>query len=415
MTYTQTPHQTTNVVVWYWSDPSNSNLSDIEHTDRAFDSVLQTIAAKGCEVDVKEKLDQVLDAVVEQTPDLLIVHLQASGEQGYQLCLALRQQEATKHLPVVFMGTRGTSYEWGRASRCGANDYLRMPAAPDECWLRLEHHMNTSRLVRQLRETRRNLTAQIEINNRILEQHKALRVSLTKENEELRQIAFTDELTQLDNRRSFNQNIAERWREAKDSGQRISLLLCDIDYFKRYNDTYGHPAGDACLRAVATALRQGVHRQQDQVARYGGEEFAIVLPNTDAEGAQKVAREVREAVARAQILHRGSLIKPFISLSIGISTLRPAQVEHCSYEELVKRADEALYNAKIRGRDRIFLNTAHPKRLANEKQLSLESSIAPQKIQRASKRYAAADLAKTNGVKTSRVRASSTLLRDSSG
>ncbi len=363
MTYQQMPYPVTNVVAWYRADPL-----DIDHLGYQFSSVVQTVAEKGCEVLVRGQLDQILEAITKESPDLLLIHLQTSGDRGYQLCRALRQQPLTKHLPIVFVGARGISHEWVSALRCGGNDYLQTPIAPEECWLRLEHHLGTARLVRQLQATQLDLAEQIERNNLILEQHKSLKASLARENQALQQLAFIDDLTQVDNRRSFSQNIVKRWEEARVKRQRISLLVCDIDYFKRYNDTYGHLAGDACLQTVAAALGRAVHRHQDQVARYGGEEFVILLPNTDAEGAQKVARAVQSEVTSARIVHRGSLIKPFVSVSIGISTLRPAQLAHTTtHEELIKRADEALYNAKLQGRDRIFLNTAQPKQLAAEK------------------------------------------------
>ncbi|MEM8503055.1 MAG: diguanylate cyclase [Cyanobacteria bacterium P01_D01_bin.1] len=358
----QTSYPAANIVAWYWP-----NLLDTEHTNHPFISVIQTVTERGCKVLVRKQPDQVVEAIAEQTPDLLLIHLQTSGDQGYQLCQALRQQPSTQHLPVVFVGNRGTSHEWISALRCGGNDYLQMPVEPEECWLRIEHHLSTAQLVRELQTTQLDLTEQIEKTNRALAQHEALKASLDRENQALQQLAFVDELTRVDNRRSFNQNIAKRWEEARERRQRISLLVCDIDYFKRYNDTYGHLAGDDCLRSVALALRQAVNRQQDQIARYGGEEFVILLPNTDAEGAQKVARDVQAAVDKARISHRDSLIKPFLSLSIGISTLRPSQLARCTYEELIRCADEALYNAKLQGRDRIFLNTAHPKQLAAAK------------------------------------------------
>ena len=350
MTSIKPPCAAANVVVWYHCDPAFK----VEHTGHQFDLVLETLTSKGCEVTIKKRSDQVIEAVTKQMPDLLVIHLQTSGEQGYHLCQALRQQVIAQHLPVVFVGTRGTSHEWVCALRCGGKDYLQLPTTPEECWLRLAHHLSTAQLVRQLQTEQLNLTKQLKEYSHVLAQQEALKVSLAKENQTLQQLAFIDGLTQVANRHSFNQNIAQRWEEARERKQRISLLLCDIDYFKRYNDTYGHPAGDACLQAVAAALQRGAHRHHDQVARYGGEEFVILLPNTDAAGAQKVAMAVQEEIARAQIPHRGSLVKSFLSLSIGIFTLQPTRSVVCSYEELIKGADNALYNAKLQGRDRTF-------------------------------------------------------------
>ncbi len=177
-------------------------------------------------------------------------------------------------------------------------------------------------------------------------------------------MAFTDGLTQVANRRSFNQKLPQLWQEAKEHNQPISLLLCDIDYFKRYNDTYGHLGGDVCLQAVAAALVKGTHRYGDQVARYGGEEFAILLPATDSQGAQQVALAVQSALTQAQLPHASSLVKPYVSLSIGICTLEPANYPASyvsslqqDYEVLIYGADEALYTAKLRGRDRAVVNS----------------------------------------------------------
>lgn len=383
MTPMKPPYAATNVVAWYCLDPALKN----QHIAHQFNLILETIIEKGCEVTVKGRSDQVIEAMTKQRPDLLLIHLQTSGDRGYRLCQALRQQAIAQHLPVVFVGSRGTSHEWVSALGCGGNDYLHLPIAPEECWLRLEQHLNTARLVRQLQADHLNLAKQIGEYRCVLAQQEALKVSLAKENQALQQLAFIDGLTQVANRRGFNQNIVQCWAEARGKNQRISLLLCDIDYFKRYNDTYGHLAGDTCLQAVAAALQQGAHRHCDQVARYGGEEFAILLPNTGAEGAKKVAMSVQEEIARAQIPHRGSLVKPFLSLSIGISTLRPAASRHRSYEELIKGADDALYNAKLQGRDRTVLNTAQPQQIAAretaqtwDKPMSFQENLLRKKV-----------------------------------
>ncbi|EDX86861.1 GGDEF domain protein [Synechococcus sp. PCC 7335] len=356
-----------NVVAWYWPDTSTPKYID-NQSDAAdqFTLILQMLMEKGCEVSTKRWLDQVVDAATEQMPDLLLISLQTAGEQGYHLCQELRQRAIAQHLPIVFVGARGSSQELNCALHYGGSDYLQLSMAPEECWLRLKHHLSTAQLVRRLQADQIDLTARIGEYSRILEQQEAVKVSLTQRNQVLQQLALVDGLTQVANRRGFDHNIADRWKEARARGQKISLLLCDIDYFKGYNDIYGHLAGDACLQTVAAALQRGARRQLDQVARYGGEEFAVLLPDTDAEGAQKVALTVQEEIARAQIPHRGSLVKQFLSMSIGISTLRPAQLEHDAFEELIRYADNALYAAKLQGRDRTYFNTAQPRELIAE-------------------------------------------------
>ncbi|MBE9062774.1 diguanylate cyclase [cf. Phormidesmis sp. LEGE 11477] len=374
------PRAITNVVAWYWPNSSDVRYtSNQSHSTDQFDLILQTLTNKGCQVSIKRWLDQIVDATTEQTPDLLLISLQTAGEQGYYLCQELRRQAIAQHLPIVFVGSRDSDQERSEALRCGGNDYLQLPVTSEDCWLRLKHHLSTAQLVRRLQADQLDLTKRIGEYSRVLEQQEELKASLTQENQTLQQLAFVDGLTQVSNRRGFNQNISARWEEAREKGQRISLLFCDIDYFKGYNDTYGHVAGDACLQTVAAALQRGARRYNDQVARvarYGGEEFAVLLPNTDAEGARKVALAIQEEIAKAQIPHKGSLIKPFLSLSIGISTLRPAQLEHCAYEDLIRCADDALYSAKLQGRDCTFLNTTQPKQLVAEESTQLwEASV----------------------------------------
>ena len=319
---------------------------------------------RGYGVTAVDQASDVVRAVLKSVPDLLIVYLQASGERGYDFCSALRKLPCTSNLPIVFVGIRNQASELINALRCGGNEYLQLPIDQEECQLRLERLLKMARLVRSLEANRASLQQQIWSHNHLLQQQQATQISLAKENQALQRMAFTDGLTQVANRRCFNQKLPQLWQEAKEGQQPISLLLCDIDYFKRYNDTYGHLGGDVCLQAVAKALVKGTHRRGDQVARYGGEEFAILLPATDSQGAQQVALAVQLALAQAQLPHGSSPVKPYVSLSIGICTLEPAHYP-ASYvsslqqdcEVLIYGADEALYTAKLRGRDRAVVNS----------------------------------------------------------
>ncbi|NJM97707.1 MAG: diguanylate cyclase [Phormidesmis sp. RL_2_1] len=333
------------VVVWQPPTPDHD-----QH-----DPIALTLNHQRCRVISAEYKPDVLKAVLEQVPDLLLIYLQASGDEGYGLCKILRKLPRTSAVPIVFIGARDEGSELVQALRCGGNEYLKLPVTVEECWLRLERHLHTAKLVRKLEADKDNLHQQVWAFNRMLRQHEQMQVSLAEENQVLQRLAFVDGLTQIANRRYFNQQLPQLWQQAGSSGQPLSLLLCDIDYFKRYNDTYGHPAGDVCLQSVAEALVRGAHRQSDQVARYGGEEFAILLPATDTKGAQKVALAVQSEIERAQIPHQGSLVKPYVSLSIGICTLVPDSAQQ-PYEVLVHGADEALYTAKLRGRDRAVVN-----------------------------------------------------------
>jgi diguanylate cyclase (GGDEF)-like protein/PAS domain S-box-containing protein len=174
-------------------------------------------------------------------------------------------------------------------------------------------------------------------------------------NAELKRLACLDGLTQVANRRHFNEYLEREWRRMIREQNPIALILCDIDYFKLYNDTYGHLPGDSCLQQVADAIKRAVKRPADLVARYGGEEFAIVLPNTNAEGALTVAEEIRAYVAALQIVHAESKTSKYVTLSLGVAVTIPTL--HGSYQELIRTADLRLYEAKSQGRDRIVLKT----------------------------------------------------------
>ncbi len=359
MTSLVDPPSVRHVVVWQNPDKQDSRQRDV---------LASVLHQHGYRLAILKEESNVLQAILEEVPELLIIYLQTSGEQGYEFCKILRQLPRTHALPVVFVGTRAPFSELASALRCGGNEYLQLPLGDEECWLRLERHLRTVKLVRSLEAERASLHQELWSYSHILREQEAVQVSLARENQALQRLAFTDGLTKVANRSSFNERILQLWHRAKEYREPISLLLCDVDYFKRYNDTYGHLAGDACLQAVAEALVRGAHRHGDQVARYGGEEFAILLPATDSMGAQQVAIAVQSELARAQVPHISSLVKPHVSLSIGICTLTPSLGSETdshskvsglplSHELLINGADEALYTAKVRGRDHVVVNT----------------------------------------------------------
>jgi two-component system, sensor histidine kinase ChiS len=181
-------------------------------------------------------------------------------------------------------------------------------------------------------------------------------LALQLANQELQRLAEIDGLTQIANRRLFNLHLSQEWHRLARDSQPLSLLLCDVDYFKRYNDHFGHQAGDFCLQQVAQALRQQVHRPADLVARYGGEEFVVILPNTALEGATKVAIAIQKAIYQLQIMHPNSDVSPCITLSIGIASTVPISLTPA--DTLVEKADQALYTAKSQGRNAISVYDA---------------------------------------------------------
>ena len=168
-----------------------------------------------------------------------------------------------------------------------------------------------------------------------------------------KRIAFTDGLTKIPNRRFFDRYLEQQWSKCQREKKDIALILCDVDFFKLYNDTYGHQNGDQCLQKVALALHTSV-RKSDLAARYGGEEFVVVLPNSNPQTALLVANRIRSKLKSMQIPHPKSKASKYVSISMGIASLYHNQV--IASEELIAMADKALYEAKEQGRDRAVIS-----------------------------------------------------------
>lgn len=184
---------------------------------------------------------------------------------------------------------------------------------------------------------------------------KKIEADLIRANLELERLANLDGLTKVANRRRFDTYLAEEWQRVIREKQPISLILFDVDYFKKYNDYYGHQCGDECLQKIALAASCAAKRSADLVARYGGEEFAIILPNTPAEGAIQVAQEIREQMSLLKLPHITSDVNEYVTLSLGVCSIIPTRDDWP--ESLIAAADKALYQAKTQGRDRIIFQT----------------------------------------------------------
>ena len=182
--------------------------------------------------------------------------------------------------------------------------------------------------------------------------------ALQKANRELQRLASVDGLTQIANRRQFDECLDREWKRLLREQNALSLILCDIDFFKLYNDHYGHQAGDDCLYAVAQAIDSVTKRSSDLAARYGGEEFVVTLPNTDTEGAICIAEEIMKKIHQLKIPHENSSVNQYVTVSIGVSSVIPSQ--QISQKNLIDTADLALYSAKKQGRNRIVVSDRMP-------------------------------------------------------
>jgi diguanylate cyclase (GGDEF)-like protein len=209
--------------------------------------------------------------------------------------------------------------------------------------LLIAHHCSGPRHWRQF---------EIELLNQLATQA-ASAIQQSELYQQVQRLASSDGLTQIANRRRFDEYLDQEWQRMAREGAPLSLILCDIDFFKTYNDTYGHQAGDNCLQQVAQAISFAVKRPADLVARYGGEEFAVILPHTDAQGAAQIAEKIRSQVQVLQIAHAGSQVSQYITLSLGVAST--VLFHESSPAVLIAAADKSLYQAKAEGRDRVVL------------------------------------------------------------
>ena len=257
----------------------------------------------------------------ESPPDLVLVDAEMPGLTGLEVCSALRADPRLADVPVIIItGHTEVAIEVAGFT-AGASDFIRKPPVAE---------VVVARARTQLRL-------------------KAL-------GDALRASALTDGLTGLANRRRFDQDLRVECERARRGHEDLALLLVDVDHFKRYNDRYGHVAGDACLRQIGGAIRSAIRRPADLAARYGGEEFAVLLPQTDGAGAQAMAQRIVDAIAALVLPHAGSPLGGIVTASVGWAAARPdvdAAVVESRGERLVEAADRLLYSAKAAGRGRI--------------------------------------------------------------
>ncbi len=259
---------------------------------------------------------QALELAHEHAPDLILLDILMPGLSGFDVIRALKSNDVTRTTPVIFITALDGVADEEMGLELGAVDYIAKPFRPPIVRVRVRNHLQA---VHQ---------------RRLLEQ-----------------LAMIDSLTEIPNRRRFTEFYEHEWRRCLRSGQTLSLMMIDVDHFKRFNDTYGHAAGDMVLKRVANTLQNELRRPGDFVARYGGEEFVIVLPEIDAKGAQTVAQQLCQQVERLQIRHADTTTGQWLTISIGGATCVPTQAE--VDPAFFSSADSQLYRAKHEGRNRV--------------------------------------------------------------
>ncbi|MEP7282400.1 MAG: diguanylate cyclase [Rubrivivax sp.] len=261
--------------------------------------------------------EQALEVCRAKQPDLVLLDIVMPGMDGHEVCAALKADPATCDTPVIFVTAHHDDAAEAKGLDLGAVDFISKPINP--------------RIVRARVRTHLMLKGQSDL---------------------LRQWAYLDGLTQVGNRRSFDERLSAEWGRACRQKSPLSVVMLDVDFFKRYNDHHGHQAGDDCLFRVASALRDGLRRPTDLLARYGGEEFVALLPDTDAHGALAVATELGRRVRALAIPHAASEVGPVVTVSGGVATWEAASGDDAA--ALLRAADAQLYAAKLQGRDRVM-------------------------------------------------------------
>ncbi len=258
--------------------------------------------------------EQALALCASKHPDLVLLDIEMPGMDGYEVCARLKADAATRDIPVIFVTAHSDEAAETRGLDTGAVDFISKPINPKVVRARVKTHLT--------------LKAQSDL---------------------LRQWVYTDGLTGVCNRRYFDERLADEWGRAQRNDTPLSVILIDIDFFKRYNDRFGHQAGDECLRRVAVTLKAGLQRAGDLVARYGGEEFACLLPRTPLEGGLHLARLLGQSLFDQHLVHPDSSIAPVVTASLGVSCI-PGKGA-VTADELLRSADAQLYRAKSLGRN----------------------------------------------------------------
>ncbi len=257
-----------------------------------------------------------LDVAAKNMPDLILLDIGLPDIEGFDVCLQFKDDPQLKSIPIIFLTSHASPEFEIKGFDVGGVDYVPKPINPRILRVRVRNH-----------------------------------IELKQNRDALERLARLDGLTGLINRRSFDTAIDREWRRSLRTQQSISVIMMDVDFFKQFNDTYGHAHGDDCLKKVAAAAEGSLQRPADLVARYGGEEFVALLPDTTPDGAKAVADGIRTSVIALQIPHSESKASAYVTISAGFATT--VATNSISPADLVEVADSCLYAAKKNGRNRV--------------------------------------------------------------
>ncbi|WP_198648987.1 diguanylate cyclase domain-containing protein [Cyanothece sp. BG0011] len=295
------------------------------------------------EYEVRQAINGVttLKSVELSPPDLILLDIKMPDMNGYTVCEKLKANLKTKDIPIIFISASDESLDKVKAFSIGGSDYITKPLKLVEVLARIKNQLQIKQLQQELKERNAYLETLVK--------------ELEKSKKKSEKLARIDALTEIGNRLYFNDCLEREWQRSLRQEQPLGLILCDVDNFKLYNDTYGHLKGDRCLFEVAQGLKIAVLRGTDLVCRYGGEEFAIILPNTDNQGGEAICQRIIEQIQQLKIPHRSSAVSSYVSISLGFASLMPSP--SLTSDVLLSMSDSALYKAKETGKNCFFVIT----------------------------------------------------------
>ncbi len=268
-------------------------------------------------------------------PELLLLDIMMPEIDGYEICRQVKNNPKTSKIPIIFLSAKQLLSEKIKGFKVGGVDYITKPFLVAEVICRIDTHLKIYHYQNLLNE---QIVARKKVEQELL-----------IANEKLKQFANIDSLTEVYNRRYFDDLLSKEWYRLRREKQPLSVIMIDIDCFKEYNDTYGHLRGDEVLRAIALAVKSSLKRPSDFIARYGGEEFVVVLPNTNLEGCVIICEYIVQKIRELAIPHKGSITSKYVTVSMGVCSLIPS--EDLDPYILVNQSDNALYRAKEEGRN----------------------------------------------------------------
>lgn len=286
-------------------DDENSNICILSDILRPHYKIY--IAKSGEEAVSQAKLNK---------PDLILLDIIMPGMDGYETLTTLKEDDLTRDIPIIFITALNNVNDEERGFYLGAVDYIKKP-----------------------------------FNHSIVKARVKTHLQIIKQMQTIERLGLIDALTEIPNRRSFDNNLKSFWTIAGASNKPISLLTIDVDEFKKYNDKYGHPQGDVLLSSIARIMKKSLFRANDYIARIGGEEFAVVLPDTDLNNAVQVAERIQKNVESAEIVNSRENKVTTCTISVGVTSAYPN--EETDIQSFIAKSDRMLYKAKNRGRNRV--------------------------------------------------------------